>query len=185
MSTLAIKYTPRVGSRTAKIFDAYIAGLEDVVVRDISNVSLPNITPEVMAEFMSENKTTEFGALSAEITAELKKADKIIIATPIYNFGLPAQFKSYIDLASIAGQTFEYTAQGPSGLLDIKEATMISTSGGVPFGSPADLLTPAINIIINFWAKGNVELKKITVEGLNAGSEEEADQRVADLIATL
>ena len=185
MSTLVIQYTPRAESRTAKLLKAYIANETDIVVRDISELSLPNITAEVMAEFMSENKTTAFGALSAEITTEIKKAEKIIIAAPMYNFGLPAQVKSYIDLACIAGQTFEYTAQGPAGLLDIKEATMISTSGGVPFGSPVDLLTPAINTVVNFWAKGDVELKKITLDGLNAGTEEEADQKLAELIASL
>jgi len=39
MKTLAIKYAPREGSRTGKIFDAYINTLDNVTVRDISNES--------------------------------------------------------------------------------------------------------------------------------------------------
>ena len=38
---------------------------------------------------------------SDALVAELMQADRIVFAVPVYNFNLPAQFKTYLDLSLI------------------------------------------------------------------------------------
>ena len=81
-------------------------------------------------------------AESDQLVAELQAADTIVIGMPIYNFGLPAALKAWIDMISRARLTFRYTDNGPEGLLKDKKAYVIVASGGVPVGGPLDFATP-------------------------------------------
>jgi FMN-dependent NADH-azoreductase len=72
-------------------------------------------------------------ALSDELVAEILAADEIIVATPMYNFAVPAALKAWIDHVVRAGKTFRYTAAGrPEGLLagKNKKVVAIIASGG-------------------------------------------------------
>lgn len=72
-------------------------------------------------------------ALSNELVAELVAADEIVVATPMYNFSVPAALKAWIDHVVRAGKTFRYTAAGkPEGLLagKNKKVLAIIASGG-------------------------------------------------------
>ena len=81
---------------------------------------------------------------------ELKSADTIVIGVPIYNFGIPARLKAWIDLVARAGVTFRYTEAGPQGLLENKRAIIATASGGVPVGSPADFATTYLKQVLAF-----------------------------------
>ena len=65
-----------------------------------------------------------------ELLDEFVSADKYIVASPMYNYALPAELKQYIDVIAIPHATFKYTAQGPVGLLTNKQALHIHASGG-------------------------------------------------------
>jgi FMN-dependent NADH-azoreductase len=71
-------------------------------------------------------------AISDELVAEILAADEIIIATPMYNFAVPAALKAWIDHVVRAGKTFRYTAAGPEGLLAGKNKRVVAiiASGG-------------------------------------------------------
>jgi FMN-dependent NADH-azoreductase len=72
-------------------------------------------------------------ALSDELVAEIQAADEIVVATPMYNFAVPAALKAWIDHVVRAGKTFRYTAAGaPEGLLagKNKKVLAIIASGG-------------------------------------------------------
>ena len=45
----------------------------------------------------------------------------VVLGVPMYNFGVPAQLKNWIDAISRAGVTFRYSANGPEGLLKGKK----------------------------------------------------------------
>lgn len=62
--------------------------------------------------------------------ADFLEADLIIIGVPMYNFGIPSQLKAWIDRLAIAGQTFQYTANGPQGLVGGKKVIIASARGG-------------------------------------------------------
>ncbi|RUO79163.1 FMN-dependent NADH-azoreductase [Pseudidiomarina taiwanensis] len=69
--------------------------------------------------------------IAAELIAELKQADIIVIGAPMYNFTIPSQLKAWLDRVLKAGVTFEYTEQGPRGLLQGKTVYLASGRGGV------------------------------------------------------
>lgn len=58
------------------------------------------------------------------------EADKFIFAEPLWNLGVPAILKAYIDYITVTGITFVYTAEGPRGLCAGKKAVNITTRGG-------------------------------------------------------
>ena len=60
-------------------------------------------------------------ALDDALIAEIPAADVVVLGVPMYNFGVPAQLKNWIDAISRAGVTFRYTANGPEGLLKGKK----------------------------------------------------------------
>lgn len=94
-------------------------------------------------------------ALSDKLIAELLAADTIVVGLPMWNFGVPASFKAWIDLVARAGKTFRYGANGPSGLLNpATKVVVISARGGAYTGdSPArayDQQEPYIRTVFGF-----------------------------------
>jgi FMN-dependent NADH-azoreductase len=57
-------------------------------------------------------------------------ADKYVFAEPLWNLGVPAILKAYIDYISVTSITFRYTAEGPVGMCLGKKALNITTRGG-------------------------------------------------------
>ena len=103
---------------------ADLAQANDVrtIDRDVS-IGLPVIDETwVAANFTAPAERTpaqrETLALSDSLVAELKSADVVVIGVPIYNFGVPASLKAWVDLVARARETFRYTETGPVGLLD-------------------------------------------------------------------
>ncbi len=106
--------------------------------------------------------------LSDTLVAELFDADRIVFAVPIYNFNLPAQFKSYIDHLARAGVTFRYTPEGvPEGLVKGKQVIVLVARGGKAHGTPNDTLTPYLKQILAFF--GMNEVTFIAAEGMAMG----------------
>jgi FMN-dependent NADH-azoreductase len=59
-------------------------------------------------------------ALDDALIAEIQAHDTVVLGVPMYNFGIPAQLKNWIDAIARAGVTFRYTEAGPEGLLEGK-----------------------------------------------------------------
>ncbi|ETX29980.1 FMN-dependent NADH-azoreductase [Roseivivax isoporae] len=89
-------------------------------------------------------------ALSDELIAEIEAVDTLVIGLPIYNFGVPATFKAWIDLVARAGVTFRYTEAGPEGLLKDKRAIVAVASGGTEVGSDIDFATGYVRHMLAF-----------------------------------
>jgi len=89
-------------------------------------------------------------AFSNKLIDEVKQADAIVLTTPMYNFGIPATLKSWIDLISRAGVTFRYTADGPVGLIKGKTVDIVITTGGAPLHSPVDFVTDYLKQVFGF-----------------------------------
>jgi FMN-dependent NADH-azoreductase len=97
-------------------------------------------------------------ALSDRLVEELKAADLIVIAVPIYNFGVPAAVKAWIDLICRAGETFRYSENGPVGLLEDRPVYLVTASGGTPIGSESDFATGYLRHIFGFIGISDVRL---------------------------
>ena len=104
-----------------------------VVVRDVGAEPLPHLTRETVAAIKGEPATPaelEARALSDQLVAELQTADVIVIASPMYNFGISSTLKSWFDHVARAGVTFRYTENGPEGLLKGKRTVAILSRAG-------------------------------------------------------
>ena len=99
-------------------------------------------------------------ALSDRLIQELRWADHIVLTTPMYNFGVPATLKAWIDLVCRAGETFHYTAEGPVGLLEGKSADIVITTGGAPLDSPVDFVSGYLRQIMSF-----IGIEKVRIFG--------------------
>jgi len=128
--------------------------VSELKIRDLSN-GLASINHDwVSANFADQTERSEAQndtlRQSDELIAELTWADIVVIAAPIYNFGVPSALKAWVDYVCRAGLTFNYTETGPVGLLSGKRAILAITSGGVPVDSPVDFATPHLRQVLNF-----------------------------------
>lgn len=89
-------------------------------------------------------------ALSDRLIEELQWAEHIVLTTPMYNFGVPASLKAWIDLVCRAGITFQYSSTGPKGLLQGKRVDIVITTGGAPLGSPLDFVSGYLKQVFAF-----------------------------------
>jgi len=124
-------------------------------------------------------------AKSDALVDELQQADVVVIGAPIYNFGVPAVLKAWVDMIARARLTFRYTAYGPEGLLKGKKAYIVVASGGVPVDSPADFATPYLRQALRFVGISDIEI--IAADQLNtvaADSIDAARARIAELVHT-
>ena len=111
----------------------------EVVERDLSIINLPYMNqPWVEASLTPTEKHTkemkEVLGLSNELVDELLGADHIVISTPVYNYNIPANLKSYLDHIVRKGLTLGMSGEG---LVEGKKCTVLIASGGVyTEGSP-------------------------------------------------
>jgi FMN-dependent NADH-azoreductase len=88
--------------------------------------------------------------LSDELIAELLGADHIAIATPVYNYNVPAALKAWIDHIVRKGVTLGFDGKG---LLSGKRATVLLASGGIyTEGSPIrdrDIASQYLKLILS------------------------------------
>ena len=97
-------------------------------------------------------------AFSDQLVAELKAAHLIVIAVPIYNFGVPAAVKGWVDLICRARETFRYSENGPVGLLENRPVYLVAASGGTRIGSEMDFATGYLRHIFGFIGIQDVRL---------------------------
>ena len=84
-----------------------------VVVRDLAENELPHIrAPWLQAYFTPDDKQSsemkEVLRMSNVLVAEILAADHIVIATPVYNYNVPAALKAWIDHIVRKGQTLGF-----------------------------------------------------------------------------
>jgi FMN-dependent NADH-azoreductase len=169
----------RDGSSTRKLADDLIAALDSregrlsIVRRDLAS-PLPHVDEAwIEANFTAAEERDaaqrESLRLSDDLVAELEAADVLVIGMPIYNFGVPAALKAWIDMIARARKTFRYTENGPVGLLEGKKAYLVVASGGVPVDSPVDFATPYMRHALAFVGITDVEV--IAAEQQNSRGE--------------
>ena len=126
----------------------------EVVERDLAKIDLPYVNlPWLGASLTPAEKHTadmkDVLRVSDELVAELLAADHIVIATPVYNYNIPANLKSYVDHIVRKGLTLGMKGEG---LVHGKKCTVLMASGGVyTEGSPIrdrDIATLYLRLIL-------------------------------------
>jgi FMN-dependent NADH-azoreductase len=146
-----------------------------VVRRDVGAVPLPHLTAETVAAIKgAPASAAELAAraLSDTLVAEVAAADLIVIASPMYNFGMSSTLKAWFDHVLRAGVTFRYTENGPEGLMTGKKAVVIESRAGFYSDGPAaamDGQEPHIRILLGFI--GIADVTFVRAEKLAFGPE--------------
>lgn len=145
-----------------------------IVHRDLAREPVPHLDDGAVRALRGGGNAAP---LSDALIDELLASDVLILATPMWNFGVPSSLKAWIDHVVRAGRTFNYTEQGPVGHLRGKKAIVIVASGGVYSAGPTqalDFVVPYLEAVLRFI--GIQDVKVIRVEG--TGSPKHATQAV-------
>jgi len=157
--------------------------------RELGNQSIPHITEEwISAAFKPiENRTQdELNALkkSDEYIKELKDADIIVVATPMYNWSIGSSLKAYIDQIVRINETWKYNPdniQNPYiGLLTNKKVVLLLTRGSQGYekggyNEHIDFQTDYLKRV--FHVIGIDEIHVITLDGA-ANNQEEYNKNI-------
>jgi FMN-dependent NADH-azoreductase len=190
-TVLRIDASPRgAGSTSRKLADTVIERLApaSVIERDVSG-GLPQLDDAwIAANFTTEDSRSveqrQMLALSDTLVAELKAADTVLIAVPVWNFGVPSTLKAWIDLVARAKVTFQYTEDGPRGLLEGKRAILVVASGGTEVDGPVDFVTPYLRHVLGFMGITDIHVVRSDRQMLDAdASAARAEADIADLAA--
>jgi FMN-dependent NADH-azoreductase len=143
-----------------------------LVVRNLLADNVPHLDDATLGAFFTpaDQRTAEQNAIHAKseaLIAELQAADVVVIAAPMYNFGISSQLKAYFDWIARAGITFKYGANGPEGLVTGKKVIVVSARGGKYTGTPNDSQTPYLKSFLGFL--GMTDVSFIFAEGLAMG----------------
>ena len=115
-------------------------------------------------------------ALSRGVIDEVLAADVIVVASPMYNFGITSTLKAWFDHLLRSGITFRYTATGSEGLVGGKRAICVVARGGVYAGdgpaAGADLQIPHLRTLRGFI--GITDVTFVIAEGLSLGPDARA-----------
>ncbi|EGQ8083317.1 TPA: FMN-dependent NADH-azoreductase [Vibrio parahaemolyticus] len=162
-------------SQSNKLVEDFIKNVDQdkLTVRDLAANPLPVLDFAVATALRTtEDLSQEQQAvvdLSDTLIEEVKAADTLVIAAPMYNFTIPTQLKNWIDLIARAGVTFKYTENGVQGLIEGKKAIVVTTCGGIHKDSPTDNVTPYLRTVLGFVGITDVEF--VYAEALNMGED--------------
>lgn len=159
-----------------------------IVSRDLAAEPAPHLNLARFQAFTTPaaERTVEQQAVagySDQLIEEIKASDVLVLGIPMYNFSVPSTLSSYFDHIARAGITFNYTPEGPKGLLTGKKAYVFITRGG--FYGEDHAQSAYVRQILGFIGITDVEI--IHAEGLAVNEEskqqalENARERIAEV----
>ncbi|GGH12209.1 FMN-dependent NADH-azoreductase [Sphingobacterium alkalisoli] len=156
-----------------------------IITRDITTEIVPYLIGTHIQSFNTppENRSAEqleLIKLSDILIAEVLDADIIVIGAPMYNFGIPAVLKSWIDYLARAGVAFTYTADGPVGLIQGKKVFLAIGSGGVYSEGDYkafDFIEPYLRTSLGFF--GMTDITAFRIEGVSVSALKDNAMQVA------
>lgn len=152
------------------------------VVHRTALEGLPVVTGAwVAASFADGDK--EALAMSDVLVDELLAATELVLVAPVYNFGVPAAMKAWIDQVVRSDRTFRFTADGVEGLTNVTRAWIVTASGSTPVGSPTDFNTSYLRTVLGFIGITNVEV--IAADQLRPLGQAAIDGALASIDAAL
>ncbi|MFD1393800.1 FMN-dependent NADH-azoreductase [Lacticaseibacillus jixianensis] len=160
-------------SRSMRVLETFMksyqaAHPEDTITeRNLYQENFPELDGEMLAAF-TPNATPGADtqaklAVYGSALSQFKAADKIIIANPMWNLGIPTKLKSWIDAITVVGQTFRYTATGHIALLPGKKVMHIQAAGGKYAGQ--DPATQYVHAALEYL--GSETVIDLPVEGMD------------------
>ncbi|HSI58673.1 MAG TPA: NAD(P)H-dependent oxidoreductase [Ideonella sp.] len=171
------------GSHSTHLANELVAALRaqtpaaSVSVRDLARQPHPVLDEAALGALFTpaESRSPEQAArvaLDDALIAEIQAADVVVLGVPMYNFGISSQLKNWIDAVARVRVTFQYTANGPEGLLKNKTVYAVLSRGGIYRDQPHDSQVPYLKAVLGFL--GMTDVRFIYAEGLAMGPDAEA-----------
>ncbi|MDX1763531.1 MAG: NAD(P)H-dependent oxidoreductase [bacterium] len=111
-------------------------------------------------------------------------ADAYLVSTPMWNFGISYRLKHYIDIIVQPRYLFQYTEEGPEGLVKNRSMVVISSRGGdYSPDSPAhayDQLEPYLRTVFGFV--GIEDLTFVNAQPMDAAGDAVREQKIGEAI---
>lgn len=96
----------------------------------------------------------------------VKKADVLVLTTPMWNFGMPAILKAWLDQVIAPSLTFSMGPGGPKPLHKIRKVVVLASSGGAyAAGDLRDGVRNGVTAAMGFMGIGDVDV--VWSEGQN------------------
>ncbi|QUM86003.1 FMN-dependent NADH-azoreductase [Moritella sp. 28] len=180
----------KIAKKLIDKLDVNNAQQQQITYRDLNVSQVPHLTDAIFSAFHTPEaeRTIEqqaAAAISDQLIDEVSNSDILVIAVPMYNFGVPSTLKAWIDHIARAGKTFAYTSEGPKPLLKMPKTYVIATRGGMYANTPADTQAPWLEQVLKFI--GIPEVEFIFAEGLAMNSADDvlnnADTRISELLS--
>lgn len=168
-------------SLSRKLADKYIDALSRacpgarIVTRDVGLQPPPFITEAwIAAAFKPPQDRSPHEqavlAVSDQLIAEVKSADLIVVASPLYNYGMPAALKAWVDQIVRVGKTFDFDlARGDfpiEPMLLGKKLVVLTSSGEFGFApgglrQDQDHLTSHLRTVAKYIGADTVDVIRI------------------------
>lgn len=191
MSTiLHLDASPRTASISSALAGKYVAELQQkdpaavVYHHNTTNEGYPFVDEPALGVLYggvvpATEKEKKILDLSNQLIEEFLAADVLVLGLPMWNMGLPASLKAWVDLVSRPGKTFRYVEGGGVAPLVApnKRVVIFHSSGGAyPEGSPFapyNQVDPYLRTIFGFF--GITDLKIIHIENQNRSGQAPAE----------
>jgi FMN-dependent NADH-azoreductase len=163
-----LRASPRRDSASSAGADAFVARFEethpgwDIDTLDLWRESMPEFDGAALEAKYARGAGRPFNdpqrdafAVIERMVVRLAIADRVLISTPMWNFGIPYKLKQYIDLIVQPGLTFSFDpGTGYSPLLKNRPTLVILASGsdfvtGMNRGR-TDMATPYLRDVLRF-----------------------------------
>lgn len=169
---------------------------DEIITLDLFKKEIPFLDQQLIGfifgyakyDELDEEHKRKADALNANLE-QFISADKYVFAVPLWNYSVPPVVRAYFDNISIAGKTFQYTEQGPKGLLTDKRALCIQAAGGFYHKGEVQKQEHGFSYIKTILAfMGIVDLQGVFIEGISqypdkAGEFKSEAIKEAELIA--
>ena len=179
MSTLLhIDSSPRSASASSRLATTFVNRWKKqnpsgtVIPHNTTNEQVPFVDEPALAVLYgglapATDDQKHILALSEQFIEEFLAADVLVLGVPMWNFGIPASLKAWIDLVSRPGRTFKYVEGGgvaplvPAGK---KAVVFLSSGGAYQPGTPYETynqVDPYLRTIFAFFAIVDVTFVRI------------------------
>ena len=158
---------------------------------DIQPLDKAAVEMFIATVFQRQQPNAEQAALFARMMSvvnQVKSARRLVIAYPMYNFGIPARLKDWLDNLVVPGETFRFGEDGaPQGLMGAHKVLLLQASGSVySEGRPMaqmDFASSYLKTLLGGFL-GFASVDTVRAEGTSGDNREAAIQRAcADIDA--
>ena len=167
-------------SRTKRIATPIIEDLskryevETIVINDL----------DLLPVQYEENRRRANGTVSEEAVCwanKIKNADRIVIAAPFWDMSVPAALKTFFELCSLFGVTFDSNDKTCFGLCKAENLMFITTRGmKIETGDALEQATPYIKAL--FWLWGIKGFEVVARCNFDYISQEEIEKEIRSAI---